>query len=118
MAFTSSGLDAALSGLASAGTHVSFHSADPGTTGTGEITAAGRHEVTWGSPANGTGGSREREGSQVEAEIAGGTTVTHWGLWDASTSGNFLFGGALDAPESFGSDGTLRHTPTLRVANP
>ena len=111
MPYTANGLNAAVNGLASAGSHVSFHTGDPGTTGANEISGT-RAATTWGTASNGS-----RVGSQVSASIPAGTTVTHWGLFSAATGGQFLFGGALAAPESFGSAGTLQHTPTLTVAN-
>lgn len=118
MAYTSAGLDAAVNGIATAGTRISFHTADPGTTGANEVSGTGRPATTWAAASDGPSGSRQRVGSQVAAPIPAGTTVTHWGIFTAQSGGSFLFGGALDAPEAFGSAGTLQHTPTIRVANP
>lgn len=111
MPYTTAGLTAAVNGIASAGTYISFHTADPGTTGASEI-AGTRAQTTWAAAANGS-----RAGSQVSASIPAGTTVTHWGIYSAATNGSFLYGGALSAPETFGSAGTLQHTPTISVAN-
>lgn len=111
MAFAAAGLNAMVNGLASAGTYISFHTADPGTTGANEVSTT-RPATTWGAASNGT-----RVGSQVSASIPAGTTVTHWGIFSAATGGTFLYGGPLDAPESFGSAGTLLHTPTIQVVN-
>lgn len=112
MPFTNPGLNAAVDGLAATGTRISFHTADPSTTGANEIAGTGRPATTWGAAANGV-----RAGSQVSAPIPAGTTVTHWGIWTLASGGVFLFGGALAASESFGSAGTLQHTPTLSVTN-
>lgn len=112
MPYTDPGLKAAVDGIAAAGSRISFHTADPGTTGASEVSGTGRPATTW---AAGTAGTRV--GSQVSAPIPAGTTVTHWGIWSAATGGTFLFGGALSASESFGSAGTLQHTPTLAVTN-
>ena len=109
MAYNSAGLNAAVNGIAGAGTYISFHTADPGATGTSEISMT-RPSTTWGAASNGS-----RVGSQVSASIPAGTTVTHWGLWSAATTGTFLGGWALSASETFGSAGTLQHTPTLTV---
>ena len=111
MGYSTAGLKAAVDGIAAAGTQISFHTADPGTTGTNEITGT-RASTTWATASNGS-----RAGSQVSAAIPAGTTVTHWGIWSAATGGTFLYGGALSAPEAFGSAGTLQHTPTLSVTN-
>lgn len=112
MAFTNTALNAAVNGIAAAGTRISFHSADPGTTGASEIAGTGRPATTWGTATTGS-----RVGSQVSAPIGAGVTVTHWGIWDAASAGNFYYGGALSAPESFGAAGTLLHTPTITVSN-
>lgn len=111
MAFVASALNDAVNGIAAAGTFISFHTADPGATGANEI-AATRPATTWGTASNGT-----RAGSQVSQSIGAGVTVTHWGLWSAATAGTFKYGGALAAPEAFGSAGTIQHTPTLTVTN-
>lgn len=116
--FTDAGLDAAVNGIASAGTRISFHTADPGTTGAGEVSGTGRPATTWAAAsASSSPVGRQRVGSQVSAPIGAAVTVTHWGLWTAASGGTFLYGGALPAAETFGSAGTLQHTPTLVVTN-
>lgn len=113
MPYTNPGLKAMADGIAAAGTRISFHTADPGTTGAAEVTGTGRPATTWATGTDGT-----RVGSKVSAPIAAGTTITHWGLFSAATGGTFLYGGPLPAPETFGSSGTQEHTPTLTVTNP
>lgn len=117
MGYTSAGLDAGLNGRASAGARITFHTADPGTTGANEITGTGRPATTWGAAEADGAGGRRRVGSQVAAPIPAGTTVTHWGISSAATGGTFLGGWALAQPESFGADGEIRHTPTLTDQN-
>lgn len=112
MPYTNNGLNAAVNGIASAGTRISFHTADPGTTGANEIAGTGRPATTWGAATTGS-----RAGTQVSAAIPGGTSVTHWGIFDAAAAGNFIFGGALGATETFGANGTIQHTPTITVTN-
>jgi hypothetical protein len=112
MAYSNAGLNAAVDGIAAAGTRISFHTADPGTTGASEVSGTGRPATTWAAATTGA-----RAGSQVSAPIAGGTTVTHWGIFSAATGGTFIYGGALAAPETFGSAGNLLHTPTINVTN-
>jgi len=113
--FVASGLNDAVNGIATAGTWISAHTADPSTGGTSEVTGGtyARKQTTWAAASNGV-----RAGSQVSIDIPAGTTVTHWGVWSASSSGTFKGGFELDDPEAFGSAGTLQHTPTLSVANP
>ena len=93
---------------------ISLHAADPTDAGTAstEITGNGYARADAGAPAdaawtlaNAPGG----DGRQVVNASAiafpvptgnwvsgsGGTTVTHFGIWDAATGGNMLFSGAL-----------------------
>ena len=76
--------------------YVSAHTGDPGLTGTNEVTgnAYARTAVTMGAPSGGV----SVNSAQVEfptATPATWGTITHFGIWDASTSGNFLFGAAV-----------------------
>jgi hypothetical protein len=77
--------------------HVSLHTADPGGTGASEVSGSAYARV------NATA-LLTRSGSQVTNSAGAVTfptvittpyTVTHAGVWDAATVGNFLFGGAL-----------------------
>ena len=118
MAYSDSGLDDQVNGIASAATRVSFHASDPGSTGAGEISGTGRPATTWAAASASTSPvGRQRVGSQVSAPIPASTTVTHWGLWTAASGGTFKYGGALPAPEAFGSAGTINFTPTLVITN-
>lgn len=118
MPYTDSGLDDQVNGIAAAATRISFHTGDPGSTGASEVSGTGRPATTWAAAsASSSPVGRKRDGSQVSAPIPAGTTVTHWGLWTAASGGTFKYGGALDAPEAFGSAGTIQHTPTLIVTN-
>ena len=85
-------------------THVSLHTADPGTTGASEVTGGSyaRVAVTWGSAASGV---KSNTGS-LAFNVPAGTTVTHIGGWSASTSGTFRGGGALGASQPFATSGT------------
>lgn len=113
MPYNSNGLNAAANGIASAGTYISAHTADPGTTGTSEVAggspAYARKQTTWGTAAAG-----ERVGSQVSIDIPAATAVTWWGIWSAATAGTFLGGFQLSGGgESFTNQGVLNHTPTI-----
>lgn len=112
MPFTDSALNDAVNGIATAGTWISAHTADPSTGGSNEVAGGSyaRKQTTWGSASSG-----DRVGSQVVIDIPAGTSVTHWGIWSAVTSGTFKGGFALGATETFGAAGTLNHTPTLDV---
>lgn len=110
MPFNNTALNLAVNAIAGAGTYISAHTADPSTGGSNEVAGGSyaRQQTTWGSASAG-----DRVGSEVTIPIPAGTTVTHWGLWSASTSGTFYGGFELDDPEVFGSAGNLKHTPTL-----
>lgn len=101
-----SGKNALLAGLTSQATYVSLHTADPSTTGTSEVTggnpAYARKSITWGSPSNGSVAS----GSNVVFDVPGSTTITHLGYWTAATNGTFLGSRALDASQTFATQGT------------
>lgn len=94
-----------LGGFGSAVTHVSLHSADPGTNGANELTggspAYARKSVTWAAPSAGTISSSN---AQV-FDVAAGSTVAFAGYWDASTSGNF-YGSRAVTSEVFAGQGT------------
>ncbi len=114
MALSSNGLNAAADGVAAVAVRLSAHTADPGSTGANEVAGGSyaRQAVTWGSAAAGSA-----VGGEVAVPIPGSTTVTHVGLWNVA--GDTFYGGeALDASESFGSAGTLNHTPTITATNP
>jgi hypothetical protein len=112
MPFVTATLNIAVDAIAGAGAYISAHTGDPSTTGANEVAGGSyaRQQTTWGTASGG-----ERVGSQVSIPIPAGTTVTHWGIWSAASSGTFRGGFALGASEAFGSAGTLQHTPTLDV---
>lgn len=85
-------------------THISLHTADPGTTGTSEVVGGSyaRVAVTWGAASAGV---KSNTGSLV-FQVPAGTTVTHVAGWDAISAGTFRGGGALAASQAFGTAGT------------
>lgn len=111
MPFTSAADTVAITAVKNAATFISLHTADPSTTGTNEVTGGSyaRVAATWGTPAAGSVTAT----APVVISIPAGTTITHWGLWTASTAGTFYFGGALAASEVYGAAGSYTLTPTL-----
>ena len=83
--------NAALAGIAGVGstntaTHVSLHTADPGTTGASENANTGsyaRQAVTWNAPS---GGAMTNSGA-LTFSTAGSVAVTHIGTWNNATYG-------------------------------
>lgn len=82
-------------------TYVSLHTADPTDAGTGTEVSGGsyaRTSATFGAPSNGV----TTNSAAVEFPQATGSwgTVSHIGIWDASTTGNMLFHTALDTSKT------------------
>jgi hypothetical protein len=111
--YTTTPKNVSLDAIGANATWISFHTGDPGSNGANEV-AGGlytREQTAWGAA-----GSAAKVGSQVTADIPAATTITHWGLWTASSGGTFYYGGPLSASESFGGAGTYLFTPTLTQA--
>lgn len=114
MGFTDAALNAGVDAVKALGTWISAHTGDPGTTGANEVTGGtyAREQTTWGAASSG-----DTTGSQVSIDIPAGTTVTHWGIWSASSGGTFRNGSEISPSEGFGSAGVLNITPTLDADN-
>lgn len=86
--------------------YISLHTADPGETGASEVSgnSYARASVT----NNATNFPAASAGSKSNGTVinfatptsTGWSVVSHFGIWDASTSGNFLIGGALNASKT------------------
>lgn len=85
-------------------THMSLHTADPGTTGADEVVGGSyaRQAITWNAAAAGV----LDDVSVPDFDVPGGTTITHFGLWTAVSAGTFVGGDELSASETFGSAST------------
>ncbi len=77
---------------------VSLHSADPGLTGANELTgnayARVNASVAFGAAVLGVV-ANDVAPEFPAATPAGWSAATHFGIWDAATVGNFLYGGNL-----------------------
>ncbi|WP_421849908.1 phage tail fiber protein [Oricola sp.] len=94
------------------GVYVSLHTADPGLTGANEVStgswpAYAREEAAQGGALADAFAAASAKATENANEIlwaandgAGSVIVTHVGLWDAASGGNFLFGAALAAPKT------------------
>lgn len=111
MPYSPSGKNVMLDRLAQLAVFASIHTADPGTTGTGEVTGGtyARKAITWAAAAAGVLDSS----NAPVFDIPAGTTITHAGFWSALTGGVFYGADQLvaadeasPAPETFTSAGT------------
>jgi hypothetical protein len=82
--------------------YVGLHTADPTDAGTGtEVSGNGyaRQSISFGASSGGTASND----AAVEFPAASGGnwgTITHIGIWDASSAGNLLFHAALTASKT------------------
>ena len=99
--------DAILALLATEGAFVSLHTEDPGTTGTGELTATGyaRQAITFTEP---DGVMSNDDTITFGPAVDEWPEATYFGLWDAVTAGNFVGAAQLD---------TARTVPALGSAS-
>ena len=93
--------------------YISLHSADPGDTGASEISGgsyarAATDSTFWTLAA----GKLVDLDTAIEFSDMPGDTVTHIGLWDAATGGNFLWGGTLTESKTVPAGETLRFKAT------
>jgi hypothetical protein len=85
--------------------YVSLHTGDPGQDGSNEVTGGSyvRKISTFDAAAT--------KASAAAAALSWtgmpAATVTHVGLWDAETSGNFWWGGALTASQTVAAGNTF-----------
>jgi hypothetical protein len=86
--------------------YVSLHTADPGETGTNELTGGGysRKPVTFNAPSEGS----MTNSADIDFPNMPAATITHVGLWDAASAGNCLWTGALPAPKTTNAGDTFR----------
>jgi hypothetical protein len=72
---------------------------------TNEVTGAwyGRRPTgSWASPTNGV--TNNNNAIQWNPVAGGAVSVTHWGIYDAATSGNLLYSFQFSAPRVFNVD--------------
>lgn len=85
--------------------YVSLHTADPGITGASEVTGGSyvRQLGSFGAAASGA----IANDAGVSFTLMPAVTVTHAGIWDAESAGNFIWGGALTASKVVNSGDTF-----------
>jgi len=81
--------------------YISLHTADPGDSGASEVTG-GSYARLAGSFGAAAGRAITNDSAILFTSMPA-VTVTHLGVWDASTAGNFLFRGTLTASQALNS---------------
>lgn len=101
-------LDAIYNGVSYSVTtpYVSLHTGDPGTTGASEVSGSSYARQA-GSFGNASSGAVSTD-AQVNFVDMPACTVTHVGIWDAISGGNFLWGGALSSSVVVGAGNIFR----------
>ena len=86
--------------------YLSLHTADPSTTGASEATGGsyGRQSVTLAAAAS----KATTNSGDVTFTLLPAATITHVGVWTASSGGTFVGGGALTASKTTSAGDTLR----------
>lgn len=89
--------------------HASAHTADPGETGANESADIAREQVSSFTAASSASPSVSNPGADVVYTNSGssGVAVSHLGLWDSSSGGNFLAGGAMSSTVTVAAGDTL-----------
>lgn len=77
--------------------YVSLHTADPGNTGANEVTGGSyaRQLAGFGAPADDSGVRAVTNAADIDFTGMPATTVTHFAIWNAATSGNSVYKEAL-----------------------
>jgi hypothetical protein len=86
--------------------YISLHTADPSETGASEV-SGGSYARQSGSFTAASGGAVETD-ADIEFTSMPAVTVTHVGVWDAASGGNFLWGGALSASKQVNAGDTFQ----------
>ena len=103
-------LDALLNNGSFAGgatVYVSLHTADPGEAGANEVAGGSYARQASGGFAAAAGGTTDND-AIIDFTLMPAETMTHVGIWDAVTAGNFLIGGALAANKTTNAGDTFR----------
>jgi hypothetical protein len=88
--------------------YVKLHTGDPGEAATNNAaTETTRKAASWSAAAS---GSIATDAILEWTNVSTTETYTHWSLWDASTSGNALWSGALSASAAVTAGDTFQIT--------
>lgn len=86
--------------------YVSLHTGDPGDTGANEVTGGSyaRLLATFGAASGGTSSTT----ATLDFTDMPAVTVSHIGIWDASTAGNLIYHAGLSSAKSVSAGDTFR----------
>jgi len=88
--------------------YVALHTGDPGEAGTSNAaTETTRKVAAWASASS---GSIATSATLEWTNVAATETYSHWSMWDASTSGNCLWTGALSSSAAVTAGDTFQIT--------
>lgn len=114
MAATTSALNDAADGIGDVITHMSLHTADPGATGTNEVTGGGYARQTLNLDPAASGVAAAPSTLSFTGPASG--AATHFGYWTALTGGTFKGGGALTGDQAFNAAGAYDVTAATVTA--
>lgn len=87
--------------------YMSLHTADPGETGTSEVTGGSYARQTVTSSFGAASGGTVTSTANIQWTNMPAVTVTHIGVWDATGAGNFIWGGTLTASKTTNAGDTF-----------
>ena len=89
--------------------YISLHVSASGTNGAGEVTGGSyaRQAITWVWDAS---DQRAENNNQLDYPAMPTGTIVAVGVWDAVSSGNFLFGGNLNVSKTLVAGDSVRFT--------
>jgi hypothetical protein len=88
--------------------YVKLHTGDPGEAATSNAASeTTRKAASWAAASS---GSIATDATLEWTNVAATETITHWSLWDAATSGNALWTGALSSSAAVTAGDTFQIT--------
>jgi hypothetical protein len=101
--------------FAVANTYLQLHTGDPGEDGTANVaTENTRQAVSFNAAAS---GSMASSAAVTWTNVSTTEAYTHWSMWDASTTGNALWYGALSSTASVTAGDTFQITSLTLTLN-
>lgn len=86
--------------------YISLHTGDPGLDGSNEVTGGSYVRKT--STFSSADGNATANTAAIEYAGMPAATVTHVGVWDAESGGNYLWGAAVTASKTYGAGDVAR----------